>query len=199
MIKRFCGGLVVCLSSVLAAGCSSAAGTAEPSWVRAEIVSPADRHSYEGQGKFYVVAEGARREFGMFSVGPNATNVFSILLRGGTRPPVGDYPLALLDQSDITSKGATAWYTRAEGGRTETFAAISGVLRVTRSTPDRVSGTFQLVGARFCAYDATGPVGACSLPWSPPEGAPTIEVSGEFSVAFDNDEVQGLVPEVPIP
>lgn len=190
------------LTALLVVGGCQSSTSSSPSYVRADILGGSSGR-YEGSGNFYVLTQNRRREFGLMSTGTGefAGDQFAILRRGGTRPSPGDYPLGPLDQSDPSAQGITAWYVRRGATAIEDFVVTSGQLHVTSSTADRITGTFQLTGARYCSSNLNGTaVEACTRPWEPQPGAPAIEVSGDFSVSEEDGEVHELVPpELPIP
>ncbi|HEY0022372.1 MAG TPA: hypothetical protein VGB24_05660 [Longimicrobium sp.] len=175
------------------ASCGDPVGSGEPGWLRASL-SGAVSGSYQGTGDFLDQANrevGPRRMFSVVSTtaGPNPES-FSFYRQNGNRPAVGTYQLELVDQSDFKAVGFFAFYTRATSDRVESFVAQSGEVVITRSTSNRVEGTFRFVGFRYCAIPRTGngQEGPCSPPATALVGAPTVEVSGSFSVAPDDGD-----------
>jgi hypothetical protein len=181
------------------AGCNGSTSAGDPSWLRADVVSDGAANSFSAEGRFMIVSEGGRREFGISAVEPRHGGSALILhRRGGLRPAPGEYSVGLLDYSDPASRGMGVIYGRTVGGIQESFSATSGVVRIQESTRERVAGTFDLEVARYCAMgpDIHSP---CPMAWNPPADAPTLRVTGEFSVVYDDGEVEPLPWEVPIP
>ena len=169
-------------------GCS-ASGT-EP---QADAPAPADgpsvgasvtgnvSSSLKGSGWFN---EGTDRQTQVFMV--SATDSTggtpqSIILmrRGGGRPNVGTYPLHFRVLDDPADVGYSGTYSRQGNGMSDSYGSLSGTLTITESTSDRVVGSFQFEGVRFCSRNAQG--GTCYTNTLPPADAPRVQVSGTFT------------------
>ena len=162
----------------------------DASWLRASLSGPADP-TFEGTGAFDTGSDphrGVSVKWTLNSESTGATQGRTLMLyrQGEGRPERGTYPLTLVDQSNGKARGFTAFYTQVRGDTAEAFAARSGVVEITRSTEDRVEGTFRFVGVRYSARSMSGRGGEVSGDPTNPTG-PMIEVSGEFSASRAND------------
>ena len=179
------------------AACDSTGSTgpqSDNSYLRASI-NGALNTSYEGSGQFWL-GTGTHRPtqpstFSLFSAGHGAsTNQTFLLFRPGAElPKAGTYTLG------VAGAGFQAHFSRtADQGQTlEAFAASSGELKITRSSPERLEGHFRMTGFQFCHRDRAGsrPNLTCVVPTSVDPDAPTITVEGSFSaVPFDGEVIQ---------
>jgi hypothetical protein len=193
--QRRVRALAIIGSSVLAAGCSSGTDAAEPSWMQADLAGAVES-SFNGSGEFSVdpPAPGYRLQDFVIDAS-DSTDVrefISIAGFGYGRPAVGDYPLQAVDGSNPEAVGVTAFVLRRRGLEAHSFATRSGLLRITRSTDDRIEGTFQFTGVE---YVTTPP-----LPdEQPAPGTATLDVTGSFSVAKSDGEVRELIDIQPLP
>jgi hypothetical protein len=155
-----------------------------PSFLRATIQQAAGSISYDGKGMFNVSsnpAAGIKTSFSVYSETQGAARQDLMLYRQGDgRPAAGHYELRMMDPADGASRGFTAWYSRTVGDTVEMFAARSGEVIITKSSPDAVEGTFRF-SARLSDRRWGGPGTA-------PGGeriddaadVPVIEISGSF-------------------
>lgn len=184
-----CGALAVAAAcGVLASGCGrDPAGRGAPGVFTAEIRRGAEVIRYEGDGKFYSDSRqerGPRSSFTLTSDAERGSTREGLTIHGQnvTRPPVGRYELGLLDQSDFDAQGFFAFYGRADPVQGEGYAAVSGELVVTESSPERFAGTVRMTARRYCySKNFSGEPPRCAMPWLPPDTAPTVEVVGSFS------------------
>jgi hypothetical protein len=145
----------IALASTVAllGACHDPAGDVTVSWLRADVAGAVE-DTYEGTGDFYVGAgaEGIRKQFGIASKGVGAAAGNSLLLYrpGAGRPAVGSYVLAPLGPRH-PPQGCTAYYSRRANGRVESFTARAGRVDITKSSDDRVEGTFWFAGPRYCS------------------------------------------------
>lgn len=159
----------------------------DPSWLRATINGTVQAN-YEGTGDFHLGTNdraGEAAGFSLYSSGTGAAIGQSFLLQraGAEIPARGVYPLGLTD-------GFTARYIRQAAGSVQAFVAQSGEVEVLQSSPERIEGRFRLVGFRYCARDTGGsraPEGPCTVPSATIANAPTIEVTGSFTVSPARD------------
>lgn len=148
--------------------------------------------SYSGTGDFLSQTdriEGPRQMFSLISQSDSlGSERFKFYLHNGTRPPVGRYPLQLIDLTDWSAHGFSAIYTRRDEHDFGYYAAETGFVEITVSTEDRVEGTFYLVGRQFCVGKRIDPnPQPCANSWEPSPTAPTVEIQGSFSaVPFDS-------------
>lgn len=131
--------------------------------------------------------------------------VFSLYRRGADRPREGTYPIVLDYFMDPGVQGFNAIYSRGYTPQGETnewsesYIAQSGEVAITRSSTDRVEGTFTMTGFRYCAHQDNMHIGPCMNPRGEViPGAPTIEVSGSFSVTYEDFSDITAGPE-PVP
>lgn len=144
--------------------------------------------NYDGTGDFHLGADertGGGSRFSVYSAGTGTASGQSFLLQrnGAELPARGVYPLGL-------SSGFTARYIRQVDGTMQAFVAQSGEVEVLQASAKQIEGRFHLVGFRYCSRDATGnraPEGPCTVPGSTIAGAPTIEITGSFTVTPRTD------------
>ena len=169
------------------------------SWLRASFSGAVDQ-VYEGTGTFHTGSnphQGISIKWSLHSEGTGAASGRTLMLyrQGHGRPERGTYTLGLVDQSDGKARGFTAFYMQVRGDTAEAFAARSGIVEITKSTKDRVEGTFHFTGVRYSARTVRGtPGGQISGDPTNPTG-PTIEVSGEFSASRAKDGLLVFEPE----
>lgn len=155
-----------------------------PSYLRARV-SGAVVASHEGTGEFWAGGSeglGQPPTFGInsFASGSDAEAV-SLWSRRAGRPAPGSYELRPPGDASGRGSGFSAVYHHQAGTATESFVAESGTLRITASSPERVAGTFEFRGVRYCARDAATQQrsGSCT-PERVEAGAPRIAVTGSF-------------------
>lgn len=194
-MSRTTRGVWVIALLVLTA-CSDPVAGSNPGWLRASLAGTV-AGSYVGSGDFLDQTdreEGPRRMFSLYSSTADLTSPqsFGLYRVNGNRPAVGRYELQLVDQSDSDAEGFFAIYSRSTESQVENFVAQSGEVVVTRSSRERLEGTFRFVGFRYCALPrlGSGQEGPCVPPAAPVEGAPTVEVTGSFSaVPFEEGDL----------
>lgn len=196
MIRPFVGGMLVVLA--LTSCDTGPTVPADASWLRASLSGPADP-LFEGTGAFDTGSDprrGVSIKWTLNSEGTSAAPGRTLMLyrQGDGRPERGTYTLGLVDQSNGKARGFTAFYMQIRGDTAEAFAARSGVVEITRSTTDRVEGTFRFTGVRYSARSTGGRGGEVSGDPTNPTG-PTIEVSGEFSASRADDGLLTRKPE----
>lgn len=194
---------LVC-GAALAAGaaCESVLGSLEPSWFLATLEGEVNGE-YTGTGSFSDDSRNPDADIWIFSInsrgeGSSAGQSFHLYREGRDRPGIGTYSIVLRNISNPDVDGFNSFYTRThtpEGSENdwyEMYAVQSGEVMITASSKDRLEGTFHLTGFRYCAHEngTSNRIGPCRMPEEPILDAPTIEVSGSFSVApFDNSGV----------
>ena len=185
-------------------GCDSEpkeATAPQPSQFRAAVQGTVTA-SYEGVGFFRVTEPGSLPgqvqpppggslpngfalpgTFVLFSADPGVDRGegqgFALLRVGGTRPAVGTY--ALGSPPGFSGERFHGLYVRSTAGQREQYLAVSGEVRITTSTADRVAGSFNLRAVRVCT--GTGAVLTCVVPSG--QGASAVnedvQISGTFS------------------
>jgi hypothetical protein len=170
--------------TLLLIGCEAEPPTgSNASFLRAEVTG-AVQASYSGTGEFWMGGSAALQvptTFGINSrlnVSASGETVSLWVLQDG-RPAVGEYQLRLPDYSENQWQSFAAVYHHRQGGSMESFVAESGIVRITASSADRVEGTFQFTGVRYCAASAADRVGSCR-PTEVDPSAPRNSVSGSF-------------------
>jgi hypothetical protein len=156
----------------------------EASFLRADVTG-AVQVRYEGSGEFWLggdAAMGAPATFGInSSLGPAGGEALVSLWRQQEgRPQVGSYPLRLPDPAQARWESFAAVYHHRVGGETSSFVAETGTLRITRSSAERVEGTFQFTGSRYCTRSPEGGSWGSCTPTQSMMDSPRIEVSGSF-------------------
>lgn len=175
--------LVLLLASCEATG---PAGTAPPSFLRAEITGAVEL-DYEGSGDFWTGGSSEARQpptFGINSRGQGSAEgqSFSLWRQSEGRPPRGSYALSAPEYSRERWSDFAAVYHREGEERMEAFVARSGAVHITRSDPDRIEGSFEFSGVRYCARSLSGRPwmeGSCT-PDDVDPGAPALRISGSF-------------------
>lgn len=190
-------GFALALAITALAACQSddPLGNNGPSWLRATLQGAVDAN-YQGTGHFHTgtnPSAGGSVTFTVYSEGTgDALHQWMMLYRqGGARPAEGVYPLELVDQADGAARGFAAMYRRVAGDTAETFAARSGEVTITTSTPDLIEGTFRFTGQRYNARTVRGTPGGSSVGTAsdPDPDAPTVEVSGSFRAVPATDQL----------
>ena len=164
-------------------------GSSEAAFLRADVTGTVQAR-YEGTGEFWTGGSaelGRPMTFGINSrVGTSASNeTVSLWSQRDGRPAVGNYALRLPDYSKQKWESFAAVYHHGQGNSVESFVAESGTLRITSSSADRIEGTFEFTGVRYCARSATERSGSCT-PSQVDLNAPRISVSGSFVAVPSN-------------
>jgi hypothetical protein len=147
---------------------------------------------YEGTSGFHISRD-RRTGVPTFVLSSTRTvQTFRFVRRSGGLPKKGTYPIVLSELSGGDATGITVTYDARTGNAelTEAFVAQSGELRIEESSPQMVRGSFRFTAFLYCRIPS-GPVppeGACAVPTTPIQGAPTIEVAGSF-LAFPANDV----------
>lgn len=180
---------------VLLNACRDPGGDLDVSWLHASVYGAEDV-SYTGSGDFYVGEDhDGTVQFSVVSRGVDASEgqLFTFLRRGDGRPAEGTYALAPLAERDGVLTGFTAYYYREVDGMNEAFTLRSGVLQITRSTDERIEGSFEFTGALYCSaplVDDFTTEYECGDPNAPDPEAPQIEAVGTFVlVPFGPDAI----------
>ena len=171
----------------------------ESSFLRAEV-SGAVQAKYVGTGEFWTGGDadlGQPPTFGINSrlSTTGSAEVVSLWTQRQGRPSVGSYELRHPNPAVASWHSFAAVYHHRQGGSVESYVAESGTLRITSSSAERVEGTFQFTGIRYCARSATERVGSCTPTVVDPM-APRVSISGSF-VAVPADykpELRSLRP-----
>jgi hypothetical protein len=170
-------------AAILVAGCDQQpTGANSQSWFMA-TVDGAVSASYTGTGDFHLGKDHeGQAAFSLSSEGTGDAAGQSFLLHrsGAGMPGKGTYALG------PQGSGFRAVYIRQVDGMMQAFAAQSGELAVAEANSDRVRGTFRLVGTQYCERAVRGsaaPSGPCNPTVAPAPGAPTVEITGSFTVA----------------
>lgn len=155
-------------------------------------ITGAETGEWDGTSVFHVGTdpETGRVEFSLTLNGRGDAGNEYVVIYGQGRPEVGTYALGLFDAP------YHAFNARGVDGGTGTalYAADRGELVITRSSPERVEGTFHYGAFLYCRATADLQEGPCSIPDEPIEGAPRIEVAGEFSaIAYDQVPITEVV------
>lgn len=119
----------------------------------------------QGEAEFGMVSDGAQERFAL-NLGTASAQGAVVLSRVGEVPAVGVYavsPAGLLRRGDFSSVVITGSSAHPTG----VFHATSGTVTITRSSADRISGTFEL--------HATGLLAA-----NPDDESKDVVVSGSF-------------------
>lgn len=175
------------MTLALLGACRDVGGDLDVSWLHASVYAP-DEATYRGSGSFSVDERwDGVIEFTLVSRGLDASDGqrFIFVRHGEGLPAEGAYALAPLAERGGVLIGFTAYYYRDVDGMHEAFTLRSGVLHVTSSTNDRIEGSFEFTGLRYCA----GPIVddftteyECGDPNTPDPDAPRIDVVGTFVV-----------------
>jgi hypothetical protein len=176
----------------------------EVSTLTASITTDAFQLAYTGSAEFHIGnPPGGGEMFQIVSAGRGglAAQGFAITRYGGGMLPVGEHQVQLVDLASWNGNGPAPQGILLQYGRTigtanplnftsemqvgvveELYVADSGTLTITVSTPERVEGTFNVSGFRYCPAPASAGTGTvtCSLPAQPIPGAPRMTVSGGF-------------------
>lgn len=174
--------------------CENPAGSEDSGWVRATIADVTEVQ-FEGTGWFFenpAIDEPIRLPL-RFTISSEATgasiNQTLLIFRPGAGiPAVGAYTLRPLEEKDGMLQGFTAYYGRHGDGQSENFTALSGQLEITKSSGDRIEGTFRYTGSLYCwlpngpAVDYDADHWFCGDPNTVDPAARRVEVTGSFSV-----------------
>ncbi|HLU26295.1 MAG TPA: hypothetical protein VKZ58_11375 [Longimicrobiales bacterium] len=177
MRAKTLGGVVFAL--VAAAGCAEpVTAPADDSWFNASIEG-AVVSEYSGAGHFYQFTRSlAPWPMPWLLISTSGNERFELLRRSGGLPEVGVYELrAPVDIDDPPPFLAS--YSRLEGGQEDRYMAVSGVVEITESSPERVAGTFRFSAERRTVCRNVGP-NARSCEGTQEDDPPVIEVSGSF-------------------
>ena len=122
------------------------------------------------------------RTFVLTSSGTGSATGQSFVLRRrqeAETPGTGEYPIATPGAAGAPADAFEVVYSRAASGGHESFVAQSGAVVITRSSPDRVEGTFRFSAAPSCARTpSSGPTGTCGV--ANGSEAPALEVHDSF-------------------
>ncbi len=186
-------GLALVWASILV-GCRGDAittvSTQPAPFLRAAVTSSAELpDAYEGTGEFST--DDARRlgrgpVFSVFSQSRDGRGERSLLLYqdGEGRPGRGEYDVATPDSARTPRRMFGVIYTRIVDGWYEAYVSRSGAVTITESTPDRLTGRFELSGVRYYRRPVLGQSDEAGLvlgrPDAPPQGQPTLNITGTF-------------------
>lgn len=173
--------LVLLVSVFTATACGGAGPTAggDSSWMKA-VIQGSSAVTYQGTGSYGM--DYMPRTFVLTSSGTGSATGQSFVLRRrqeAETPGTGDYPIATPGAVGASADAFEVVYSRIDRGGHESFVAQSGAVVITRSSPDRVEGTFRFSAVPSCArIPSSGPTGTCGVAYA--SGAPALEVHGSF-------------------
>ena len=164
-----------------AAGCVGpfAPDDSSPSWMVASVVEADTTTRYEGSGTWYNGRDG----FSISSREVEGSQEESVVFyhSENARAPSGTYTFGSWDGDH---GGFTGLYLRNGPSPSEgaNFVITEGSLRITRSTPERIEGSFEFTAALYCSLPReTPPVWPCVPSWVIQGGA-SVMLEGSFSV-----------------
>lgn len=165
--------------ALLCVACSSPSDPDDVSWMSAAIVEArdgAEEVDYTGTANF-----GRTGDFSIASRGNGDSDGQTVILVRGREglPGEGSYMVRSFGESD---GGFGALYRRSQSdGTRERFSSVSGWVRISESTADRVEGTFELTAELFCSTPLGVPQGDSCHPSAPIAGSVPVIVRGSFS------------------
>lgn len=158
-------------------------GSSNPSHFAATIEGSISA-SYEGTGHFSTTTQrrpAAPPVFFLHSrgAGEARNQGFEFSRRGAELPAVGTYTLGR-QSGDLAEFNAA--YSHQQGNVTYRYAAQSGELHITTSTPQRIAGTFRFSGVFAGTCTSSRGSVTCTVNPTPDPDAAAVEVSGSFEV-----------------
>lgn len=167
------------VTALLCVACSSPSDPDDVSWMSAAIVEArdgAEEVDYSGTANF-----GRTGDFSIASRGNGDSEGQTVILVRGREglPGEGSYTVRFFGESD---GGFGALYRRSQSdGTRERFSSVSGWVRISGSTDDRVEGTFEFTAELFCSTPPGTHQSPSCHPSAPIEGSVPVIVRGSFS------------------